>query len=138
MKYLGIDYGTKKIGLAVSDIQGTMAFPYMLLKNEAHPLEKIISIIEKEHIDHIVIGYSVDNTGKENTVMKYVHEFKEKLENAIALPVSFQKEFMTSVFARQDFNGKSKNNARQVKQKKTGDDDMAAAVLILQRFLEKK
>lgn len=138
MKYLGIDYGTKKIGLAVSDTEGNMAFPYMLLKNDKDPVHTIADIITKEHIEHTVLGYSVDHTGKENSVMKFVHDFKEQLEKVTQIPVSFQKEFMTSVFARQDFDGKSKNNARQVKQKKMGDDDMAAAVLILQRFLEKK
>lgn len=138
MKYLGIDYGTKKIGLAVSDKEGKMAFPYTLLKNEKDPITVIAEIIEKEGIDHIVIGYSIDNTGKENSVMKFVHECKKGLEEKTGKEVSFQKEFMTSVFARQDFDGKAKNNARQIKQKKAGDDDMAAAVLILQRFLEKK
>jgi putative transcription antitermination factor YqgF len=108
------------------------------LKNNKDPVHTIAEIITKEHIEHTVLGYSVDHTGKENSVMNFVHDFKEQLEKVTQIPVSFQKEFMTSVFARQDFDGKSKNNARQVKQKKIGDDDMTAAVLILQRFLEKK
>ena len=136
MKYLGIDYGTKKIGLAISDGMGMMAFPYMLLKNEKDPIASILEIIQKEGVEHLVIGYSVDNQGRENTVMKQVHEFKQLLSEKTPVPISFQKEFMTSVFARQDFLGKEKRNARQVKKTKEGDDDIAAAILILQRFLE--
>jgi putative holliday junction resolvase len=136
MKYMGIDYGTKKIGLALSDSSGKMAFPFTLLKNTTSPVDDIVSLVKKEAVGHIILGYSVNNEGIENSVMKYVHEFKKKLEEQILIPVSFQKEFMTSVFARQNFVGKEKNNARQIKQKKVGDDDMAAATLILQRFLD--
>ncbi len=136
MKYLGIDFGTKKVGLAVSDKEGIMAFPYTLIVGAKDIVSEIKAVILKEGIEHIVLGYSMNNRGQENSIMGQVHDLKCKLEEKIGLPVSYQKEFMTSVFARQNFLGKEKKHARQSKQKKAGDDDMAAATLILQRYLE--
>jgi putative Holliday junction resolvase len=136
MKYLGIDFGTKNIGLAVSDRDGHMAFPYLQMKNSNKIIEDLGKILIKEGVGHIVLGYSIDSTGKENSVMEHVHIFKKKLEEKILIPVSFQKEFMTSVLARQSFTGKTTFHARQVKKVKSDKDDVSAAILILQRYLD--
>lgn len=136
MKYLGIDFGTKNIGLAVSDDGGKIAFPYRHILNSKTLVSDIEGIVLKEKVQEIILGHSSDAQGKENSVMEHVHLFKNNLEVALGLPVIFQKEFMTSLFARQDFNGKTKLHARQVKQKKQGGDDVGAAVLILQRYLD--
>jgi putative Holliday junction resolvase len=138
MKYLGIDFGTRKVGVSVSDKEGTLAFPYTLIVGAKDIVNEIKAIVLKEGIEHIILGYSINNHGQENSIMTKVHEFKSILEEKVCIPVSYQKEFMTSVFARQDFLGKVKNNARQIKQRKAGDDDMAAATLILQRYLDGK
>ncbi len=136
MKYLGIDFGTKNIGLALSDRDGRVAFPYLQMKNSKILFDDLRKIVAKEGVEHIVLGYSVDSNGKENSVMEHVHAFKKELEDKILLPVSFQKEFMTSMLARQSFTGKTKLHARQTKQKKGDKDDMGAAILILQRYLD--
>lgn len=136
MKYLGIDFGTKNIGLAVSDRDGHMAFPYLHIKNSKILIDDLRKIVTKERIEHIVLGYSIDSNGKENTVMEVVHAFKKDLEEKLHLPVSFQKEFMTSVLARQSFTGKTTLHARQVKKIKPDKDDVGAAILILQRYLD--
>lgn len=136
MKYLGIDFGTKNIGLAISDGGGILAFPYRQLVNTKNTLAEIAQIVTTEGVGHIIIGYSSDSQGRENSVMEHVHSFKKSLEDTTAVPVSFQKEFMSSVFARQDFHGKEKNNARQTKRPQAKPDDVAAAILILQRYLD--
>lgn len=140
MKYLGIDFGTKNIGLALSDRDGRIAFPYLHMKNSRILFDDLRKIVAKEGVLHIVLGYSVDSNGKENSVMEHVHAFKKDLEEKILLPVSFQKEFMTSMLARQSFTGKTTLHARQIKktdkQKKGEKDDVGAAILILQRYLD--
>jgi putative Holliday junction resolvase len=138
MKFLGIDFGTRKVGLSISDKEGKMAFPYKLLKSDKSKIDDILSIIKKEKIEHIVLGYSVNNQGFENSVMKFVKPFKEELELKLNIPISFEKEFMTSVFARQNFSPKDKLKSRQTKNQNKVDDDVGAAILILQRFLDRK
>lgn len=124
MKYLSIDYGTKKIGIATSDEEGRMAFPCMIIENNADTLKDIKELVRAMEIQEIVIGESVDQNGKPNEVMKEIRAFAVQLENYVDLPLHFEKEWMTSVEARR-FQGKH-----------IVDD--SAAALILQRYLDRK
>jgi len=140
-KILGIDYGTKRIGLAVSDENRTLAFPKEILINDENTFQNFARIIEKENIGEVVIGESVDFSGKLNALSArievFILEFKEKFN----LPVYKQKEFLTSVEARRSPDAKAKASPSQarsrVKQIKSGRIDSSAAALILQRYLDK-
>ena len=152
MRFLGIDYGTKRIGLAVSDEKGSLAFPKEIISNDAHTLKKLGEILEKENIQEIVIGESVDFSGRLNALSARIEVFILELKEKFKLPIHKQKEFLTSLEARryQDFGGqtrKSKNDKAslspsqahtKVKQIKSGRIDASAAALILQRYLDKK
>jgi|SRR3989338_4042227 len=142
MKFLGIDYGTKRIGLAVSDENGTLAFPKEIVLNDADTLKRLGEIIEQEKILEIVIGESVDFSGKLNALSARIEVFILELEEKFKLPIHKQKEFLTSVEARKSTNTKkdlSPSQARsRVKQIKSGRIDASAAALILQRYLDKK
>jgi len=136
MKYLGIDYGSKRVGVAISDDSGSMAFPKTILKNDLSLLDTILNICEEEKITAIVLGESHDLSGKPNKIMGSIEEFKQNLEGELDMPVYYQKEFMTSVFARGN-EGKGVNNAKKIKQEDKGKVDASAAALILQRYLDK-
>ena len=56
MKYLGIDFGMKRVGIAVSNEEGTIAFPRVILKNDESLVADILKIIEAEKVGAIVIG----------------------------------------------------------------------------------
>ena len=137
MRYLGIDYGAKNVGLAISDQGGRMAFPFSVLHNDMSLLAKVYDICDKEKITAIVIGESIDMSGEKNKIMGSIEELKKNLETELDLPIYFEKEFMTSVYSGEQ---KFKNilQARKVKKGKEMKDDSKAATLILQRFLEKK
>lgn len=141
MKFLGIDYGTKRIGVAISDDNGTLAFPKEIIPNDANDLKKIGDIIEREGVEELVIGESVDFSGKLNALSARIEIFISELEEKFKLPVRKQKEFLTSVEARKSGNTKrdlSPSQARsRVKQIKSGRVDSSAAALILQRYLDK-
>ncbi len=142
MKFLGIDYGTKRIGLAVSDENGTLAFPKEVMLNDVDTFKKIGDIIKTENIREIVIGESVDFTGKLNALSGRIEVFILELEEKLKLPVNKQKEFLTSVEARRSQSGKkdrdqSKSHSK-LKQIKSGRIDASAAALILQRYLDKR
>src|SRR3989344_6419321 len=98
-KYLGIDFGSKRIGLAVSDELGNLAFPYRVLPNGADLIEKIMEIIRKENIKSVVMGESKDFKGEANKIMVEIDKFKKEFESKSKLTVIFEPEFLTSVQA---------------------------------------
>jgi putative Holliday junction resolvase len=126
MKYLGIDYGSKKIGLAISDKEGGFAFPSEVLLNKGlnASVEMIATLIKKEDVEAVVVGHSANFRGKDNPIMRNVRQFVDSLKREVDLPIYLEPEFMTSVQAAR-VTGKDKNL------------DAQAAALILQSFLDK-
>lgn len=141
MRFLGIDYGTKRIGVAVSDENNTLAFPKEIVPNDAHALARLGEIIKENNISEIVIGESVDFSGKLNALSARIEVFILKLKEKFILPLHKQKEFLTSIEARKSAGGIKRLNPSQVhskiKQIKSGRIDASAAALILQRYLDR-
>ncbi len=140
-RFLGIDYGTKRIGVAISDGNNTLAFPKGIVLNDANTLSKLEEIIKKEKITDLVVGESVDFSGKLNALSARIDVFILEMQEKFNLPVFKQKEFLTSVEARKQGGQKKDLNQSQahskVKQIKSGRIDASAAALILQRYLDK-
>ncbi len=136
MRYLGIDYGTKRVGLALSDEGGVMAFPYKVLKNEKTLVDDIHNICGTENVNAIVVGESLDLSGQPNSLMVKIADLVKGLEKTLGLPVYLQKEFMTTVEAR-GRAGKEVNDARKITKGDQAAADASAAALILQRYLDK-
>ena len=137
MRYLGIDYGSKRVGLAISDEGGVLAFPYKILSNNLELVDYIHNICGEEEISAIVLGESHDLSGQPNKIMGSIGEFKRNLETELDIPVFFQKEFMTTIEAR-GRGGKEINNAKKIVKIKQERADASAAALILSRYLDKK
>ncbi len=124
-RYLGIDYGAKNVGLAVSDEAGSFAFPLKVLENNSDLVDTIKRICEQNAIGTIVVGESRDFEQKENEIMKEIAPFAQKLWEDIGLPVKMHPEFLTSIEA----------------ERLQGHNDMhdaSAAALILKSYLETK
>jgi putative Holliday junction resolvase len=141
MRFLGIDYGTKRIGLAISDENRTLAFPKEIILNDLNTFRKLSDIIKKEKVGEIVVGESVDFSGKLNVLSGRIEVFILELKEHFKLPVHKQKEFLTSVEARKMGSNKKSYNSSQshtrLKQIKSGRVDARAAALILQRYLDR-
>lgn len=125
MRYLGIDYGTKRVGVAVSDEGGTMAFPYAILENSKGLVGEIKTICAHEAVEMIIIGESVDYKGKPNLVMKEADRFIAELKEVISIPVKSEREFLST------------QQARFFQSHRKRVDDSAAAI-ILQSYLDRK
>lgn len=123
-KYLGIDYGSKKIGLAVSDEEGKFAFPFSILSNrdKTRSLKEILNILKEKKIGDVVIGESVNLKGEANKILVEAKEFAEKIKKE-NFEIHFEKEWLSTIEARR-FNDRK-------------DADDSAAAIILQRFLDK-
>lgn len=144
MRYLGIDYGSKRVGLAISDEEGKMAFPYKILTNNLELDDSIHNICGQEEISAIVLGESYNQLGEKNKIMGSIEEFKRNIEAELGIPVYLEKEFMTTVFAREmmmeatGFLKKTEKSAKKLVKGKIDKADASAATLILQRFLDRK
>lgn len=123
MRYLGIDYGTKRVGIAITDAGGHMAFPRVVLPNDEALVETIADIARREDVIEIVLGESRDFAGKENPVMKRIHAFKEDLARATRVPVRFFPEVLSSREATR-LQGDNEMN------------DASAAAIVLQSYLD--
>ncbi len=124
MKYLGIDYGTKRVGIAISDEAGEFAFPKAIFPSP-EAIEGIVALCKEEGVGAIVIGESIASNEVSNDLMPMVNAFKAKLTLATELPIFFEREGFSTVEAHRY-------------QTSAGSRDDSAAAIILQRFLDKK
>lgn len=120
-KLVGIDFGTKRVGVAVSDESGSVAFPKTTLANDRGLLPTLVALIRTENASSVIIGESQDMNGKDNTVMTAVRSFVSELENAVAVTVHYEPEFYSSREARREGQ--------------QGSVDAQAAAIILNSFI---
>ena len=136
MRYLGLDLGTKTIGLAISDKTALIATSYKVLHHNNDPescLDELKSIIESLNVETLVLGLpkNMNNTiGKraEDTL-----EFKNILETTFKLPVYLEDERLTTKSAESIL---LEGDTSRKKRKKV--IDKIAATIILQSFLDKR
>lgn len=126
MRYLGVDYGKKRIGLALSDDSGTFAFPFTQLTtgNLQLTIETIDDIIKNEDVEKIIIGIPLTFGGKESAQTKEVRQFAEKLANKVELPIEFENEMLTTKMASREGDSKHIH--------------ASSAAIILQSYLDKE
>lgn len=136
MRYLGLDLGTKTLGVAVSDKTGLIATSLTILRhdnNYEYLIEELKKIIKEKEIETIVLGLpkNMNNTIGERGEM--VLSFKEKLEESISLPVKLEDERLTTKVAE---NILISADVSRKKRKKV--IDKMAANVILQSYLDRR
>lgn len=129
MKVLGIDWGERRVGLAISP-DGQWAFPWKILdvRGFTHAIESLQQVVASENIERIVLGLPVGMDGKDTPQTSRVREVAADLQNIFGIPVELLDERLTSVEATK----------RRHEALKRGAVDADAAVLILQAYLQKK
>lgn len=125
MKFLGIDYGSKRVGIAVSDDKGKMAFPDSVLDNNNELLNSILKICEEKGVGEIVVGESKNLNGEPNVIMSDIKKFVESLKKITNRSIHLEPEFMTSIQASR-IQGENKML------------DASAGAIILQSYLDKR
>lgn len=123
---MGIDYGEKKIGIAISDENGKIAMPFGVIANIgiADAAKKVKKLCDEKRVHQIVIGESKDFKGNPNPIMREITKFKELLAKEANLPISYHPEVLSTVEASR-ITGKNKSV------------DASAAAIVLQSFLDK-
>ncbi len=123
MRLLGIDYGTKRVGIAVSDVSGKMAFPHSVLKNDASLLEEIGHIVDEYEVQKIVIGHSLNKDMSPNNVQSDIETLVTDITLEWGLPVHLQSELFSTQAALRI-------------QGRNAATDASAAALILDAFIQ--
>ena len=134
MRHLGVDYGSKKIGLALSDDAGTMGFPHAIVPHTPRLVDEIRSLIEREHVGAVIIGNSRNLAGGENAIAKDARALGDQLSRSAQVPVFFESEVFTSAEARRAHERAGKSRARV----RPAAVDASAAALILTSYLSRK
>ncbi len=130
-RILGIDYGERRIGLALSDPLHIIASPYDTLIGEASDsLSKLKDIIESESVTQIVLGLPIGMKGQDTALTEKVREFALQLE-VFSLPIHFQDERLSSVSAQKSLIQQDIKTGHN-----KGLIDQRAAAIILQQFLD--
>jgi putative Holliday junction resolvase len=133
MRYLGVDYGSKKIGLALSDEAGAMGFPHSIVVNTPRLVDEMCALIAKENVGAVVIGESRNLEGGENPIAKDARTFGDLITSRSGVPVFYESEVFTSAEARRAPEKELKSRAP----KKHPDVDASAAALILTSYLSR-
>lgn len=134
---LSLDYGRKRIGLAISDPTRTIASPLTTLvrrEGKRPPWPLLREIVEKYTVTEVVVGLPLDLSGEEGDWAREVREFGAEFERRFQLPVHWIDERMSSVQAERTVRGMGlKRSAREEKERV----DAAAAAIILQSYLDR-
>jgi putative Holliday junction resolvase len=133
-RLLGIDWGQKRIGLALSDPTQTLAQPLDTLTRRSgrrFPMRAFRTHVDTHHPTGIVVGLPLESDGSEGASARAVREMAASIAQVTGLPVAFIDERMTTSRVRQaiaELGGKTRG--------REGEIDQLAATVVLQSFLD--
>ena len=133
MRYLGIDYGQKRTGVAICDEQELIASPVTVIAGQRDLISHIARIAEREQVGAIVVGLPLNMDGSEGKAAKVTRKFGADLTHALGIQVLFHDERLSSFDAEQKLI--ETDFSRKKKKKRI---DAIAAASILQSFLDQK
>jgi putative Holliday junction resolvase len=137
VRVLGVDYGERRIGLALSDPTGTLATPLTTLtyrKGKRPPLTRVEQIARDASVERIVIGLPLDLSGEETARCTVVRDIGRRLADRLAVPVDYLDERLTSVRAERLVRSSGLPRSERERKERV---DAAAAALILQAWLDR-
>ncbi|MEZ5357536.1 MAG: Holliday junction resolvase RuvX [Candidatus Zixiibacteriota bacterium] len=134
-RYLAVDYGDRRVGIAVSDPTGMIARPLETLKvsSPAEAISGLIELIREYEPAAIVLGRPLSMSGRESELSQKVDEFARALRAAVDIEIIYEDERLSSTQAEQILHA----HGKKIKGNKDKIDRMAAAIF-LQTFLDRK
>ncbi len=127
-RILAIDYGEKRIGLAVTDPLNMFAYPLTTLQNNSKFWSNFLKIVSEYKVVKIVLGYPVKESGAASTSTTAVQKFKEELSKRVSLPIELIDERYSSDIAKQRIIASV--SSKQKRRDKALVDKNAAAVIL--------
>jgi len=138
MRTLGIDLGARRVGLALSDEGGQFATPYAVLEvaTPEHALSQILTVIEKEGVEQIVIGVPINMDDSIGPAARGAVAFGRELALRAGKPVVYVDERLSSFEAEQSLSERRRSGEKLTHRRKKEQRDAVAAASFLQLFLE--
>ncbi len=132
-RILALDYGEKRIGLAVSDLMQIIAKPFQTLSNTSNNkiFNQLKIIIKEKSVEKIVVGLPITLNNKESIQTKIVNKFIDQLKIALSIPIISYDERLTSLEAKRSLISQGIKTGHN-----KGDVDMTAAAIFLQNYLD--
>ena len=139
-KKMGIDFGSVRIGIAVSDETGTIAFGRNAVKNDSKALNEIINIVSSEDVTEIIIGYPLNLKSQKTQQTIETENFAERLKQAISKAgckseIKFWDERFTSKMAADSM---LESGMKKKKRQDKSQIDIISSALMLQSYLDSK
>ena len=132
-RVMGIDFGLKRIGIALSDSLKMFAYAHTTILNNSNVFVEIEKIIKEKNVIKCILGIPNENRVSKTSVVNDIKVFKSKIEKKILLPVVLWDETYTSAIAQQRI---IESVSKKEKRKDKGLLDMHAAAIILQEYLD--
>ena len=134
-RFLGIDYGTVRIGLALSDPTGTLASPLPHLENKSisQVRSSLDELIQTHDISRIIVGLPRNMDGTYGPAAEKVRNFISQIQESLRTPIETQDERLTTVQASKQLSQIGLNQ-KELRKK----IDSSSASLILQQYLDRK
>ena len=133
MRYLAIDYGDKRTGLAICDHAETIASPLAVIEGQKDLIKRIAEVVRAENVEAIVLGLPFNMDDSQGFQAELVLQFADRLKKLLDMPIHFQDERLSSFGAEQRLA-----SAELTRKKKKKRLDAIAAAQILEAFLEQK
>jgi putative Holliday junction resolvase len=135
LRLLGIDYGRKRVGVALSDPTGQIARPLetLTVTSNADAVRRIIILVAEHEVTAVVVGLPLSMSGNESESTTATRQFARMLGEATALPIYFEDERLSSHQALEVLHA----HGKKIKGNKDKLDRMSAAI-ILQSFLDRR
>ncbi|MBF0545449.1 MAG: Holliday junction resolvase RuvX [Candidatus Riflebacteria bacterium] len=133
MKFIGIDVGKKRVGVASCDRLEMVSSPHSVIPVDGKTFEKIKKLVEDEEVDGVVIGLPLSMDGQERDACSEVRDFITKLKPLIKVPIHEMDERLTTKIAESSLieSGMRREKRKEIR-------DAVAASLILRTFIERR
>lgn len=123
-RVMGIDYGSKRVGIALTDEAGRIAFPKAVVPNDKFLARTIADLVRGHDVEEVVVGESTDNRGRDNPIARNARALGTDLVRLTGVTIHYEPEFYSSQEVRTHTGGRSV--------------DAEAAAVILNSFLTKR
>lgn len=133
-RILAIDFGLKRVGLALSDPLKIFAYPYMTIPYDREFINKLSAIINENSVSKIILGYPLTTWGNKTPLSDEIIKLRNELTEKLKMEVILWDERFTSEIAKQKV---TESVTKKMKRRNKGLLDQNSAAVILQEYLDK-
>lgn len=136
MNVLALDYGLKRIGIAVGSTESGIAFTRPPLVNDTYTVDRLLEILQEEDIHQILLGLPLKHSGEKGDIQDDIAVFVQKLNERTDVPIEWVNERFTTKMAQKKLDELQLKASEKIHARKSGERDSMAAQVMLQEWLD--